>query len=90
MNPKFLDSQSEIKIDKWVDVGSEECNLLDNTPDFTKKILKMGFEEPDPYLITDWNGRVWGKPNANGKYFPLHFEYGKQLIGYRISKNASN
>jgi len=90
MNTKELDLQSDVVIVKWVDVDSEECKLIDDNIDFTKKIIRLGFQGPDPFLFTDSMGRVWGKQNENGKYFPLHFEYGKQLIGYRISKNASN
>lgn len=88
MTPKELDFQSEVKINRWIDIDSEECKLLDDNIEFTKKVLKIGFGK-EPFFILDKEGRIWGKSD-NGKYYPFHFEYGKQLIGYRISKKASN
>lgn len=90
MTPKELDEQSPVIIDKWVDVDSEECRDKDDNRDFTKKILRMGFEDP-AFLFVDSLGRIWGKPTDPGTpAYPFHFEYGKKLIGYRISKRAVN
>ncbi len=90
MSPKELEAQSPVKIERWVDIDSEEWRELDDTPAFTKKCLKVGFEEP-AFMFTDSLGRVWCKPSEEGKpYFPFHFEYGSTLIGYRISKKAAN
>ncbi len=85
-----LDAQSPVKIDRWIDVDSEECKDMDETPDFTRKIMRIGFE--DGWLFTDLQGRIWGhaKNEENGPFFPFHFEWGSQLIGYRISKRAAN
>lgn len=88
MNAKELEAQSPVKIDRWVDVYSEECRMMDDTYDFTKKIMRLGFE--DGWMFTDSEGRIWGKDKTGGPCFPFHFEYGNQLIGYRISKRAAN
>jgi hypothetical protein len=86
--PKELDAQSQIVISKWVDLDSEEWRQLDDDPSFTKKIIRLGMQEP-AYLATDLSGRIWGR-GENGRYYPLHFENGKRLIGVRISKKAAN
>lgn len=88
LSPAYLDSQSKVAISRWVDVDSEECRDIDDDYAFTKKILKNGFADP-PFLFTDRLGRIWGKGNA-GEFWPLHFEYGSKLIGYRLSKKAAN
>ncbi len=88
LTPKELDAQSPIKVERWVDIDSEECALMDNTPEFTKQILKLGFQSP-AFLFLDSDGRIFGD-SKDGKYYPFHFEYGKQLIGYRICKKAAN
>lgn len=89
MTPKKLDAQSPVQIDKWLDVDSEECREKDDNYDLTKKILKMGFEEP-AFLFVDSLGRIWGKSEEGEPMYPFHFEYGKKLIGFRISKRAVN
>jgi hypothetical protein len=88
-SPQELDTQSAVKIDRWIEVGSEEWREMDDTPDFTKKILRLGLHHPEPFLFTDMLGRIWGK-GEGGKFYPFHFEYGKKLIGYRISALALN
>lgn len=89
MNPKELDAQNIIKIDEWVDIDSERWREVDDNPSFTKKIIRLGFEEP-PFLFADTLGRLWGKSKETERYFPFHLEYGKKLIGFRISKKAAN
>ena len=90
MKPKELEAQSPVKIVRWVDIDSDDWRELDDTPAFTKKCLKFGFEEP-AFMFCDSLGRVWCKPQEEGKPFvPFHFEYGSTLIGYRISKKAAN
>ena len=86
--PQELDAQSKIKIDRWIDVDSEECRDKDDNYAFTKKCIKLGFQE-QAYLFTDLHGRIWGK-GQDGYFYPFHFEYGKKLIGYRLSKKAAN
>jgi len=85
---KELDAQSKIKIDRWIDIDSEECKELDDNHSLTKRWLKLGFEEP-AYFFADSLGRVWGK-GVDGIYYPFHFNKGKILIGYRLSKMAAN
>lgn len=74
MTPEQLDAQSAIKIDKWVDLESEDAKLMDDNRDLTKKMLRIGFEEG--VMITDSDGRVWGHDPKGGPWFPFHFEYG--------------
>jgi hypothetical protein len=88
LTPKQLDKQSKVKIDRWIEVGSEEWRMMDDNTDFTNKCIRLGFQKP-PFLFTDSMGRIWGKGSQEG-YYPFHFEYGKQLIGYRMSKKAAN
>lgn len=88
MTPKELDAQSSIKIDRWVDLESEECKEMDDTYTFTKKCIRIGFE--DGWMLVDSLGRIWGKGSGSTIYFPFHFEFGKKLIGYRLSKQAAN
>jgi hypothetical protein len=87
-SPTQLDAQSKIKIDKWVDIFSDECKNMDDNYEFTRKCLKLGMQEP-AFLATDFHGRLWGK-GTDGYFYPYHFEYGKKLIGYKISKKAAN
>lgn len=87
--PKELDAQSKIKIDRWVDVDSEECKELDDNYALTKKMIRMLHDKEPAYLFTDSLGRLFGK-GVDGLYYPFHFEsYGK-LIGYRLAKKAAN
>jgi hypothetical protein len=87
LSPSILDEQSEVKIDKWIDINSEECKDKDDNLPLTKKWLKWGIE--DNFLFADRNGRVWGKGNE-GKYYPYHLEYGKKLYGIRLAQVAAN
>lgn len=87
-SPAALDAQSKIKVHRWIELGSEEWRMLDETPEFTKRIVHLGFQEP-AYLFTDLNGRIWGK-GEDGYYYPFHFNKGTTIIGYRISKRAAN
>lgn len=91
-SPKELDAQSVIKIDEWLDVSSQRCKDIDDDYALTKRMLKVGFEEP-AFLACDLDGRIFGR-GENGRYYPFHFEYGhgdsKKLIGYRLSSKAAN
>jgi hypothetical protein len=88
LSAKELDAQSPIRIDRWVDAGSEECLMLDPDYDITKMMMRVGFKDP-PFLFTDSAGRIWGTSDGD-KYFPLHFENRGKLIGYRLPKKAAN
>lgn len=87
-DPKELDSQSKIHVDKWVDIDSAEWWEIDDNPSFTKKIVKLGFQEP-AYLALDKLGRIWGRGEDN-RFYPYHMNKGSTIIGYRISKRAAN
>jgi hypothetical protein len=87
-SPAELDTQTKIKVNRWIEVGSEEWRMLDETPEFTKKIIALGFKEP-AYLFTDANGRIWGK-GEDGFFYPFHFKQGSTVIGYRLTKRAVN
>jgi len=84
-SPKVLDTQSKVKIDRWVDINSEECSNLDPDAKLARDWIKKYVGD---FLFTDTDGRIWGESD-NG-YYPFHFEVGKRLYGYRISKSASN
>jgi hypothetical protein len=86
LTPKELDDQCKIKIDKWIDLYSEECRELDSDYQLTLKWFKILQGET---LFTDRDGRLWGR-GKDGYLYPFHFEYGKKLIGYRISARAAN
>jgi len=93
MTPQELDSQSSVKIDRWIDVHSPECKEIDgHLHSFTLRCMKIGFE--DGFMHTDMLGRIWGRNRETGEYYPFHTEYGygdnKQLIGYRLSSKAAN
>ena len=87
LSPAVLDQQSEVKIDKWIDINSEECKDKDDNLKLTKSWLKMGVE--DGYLQADRLGRIWGK-GKEGKFYPYHLEYGKKLYGIRLAVVAAN
>lgn len=83
LKPDELDAQSPVKIDRWVDLDSQEFKDLDHQyPQFTKDIIKMGICESDDL------GRLWGK--GENYYYPLHDEYAGKLVGYRVAKRAAN
>ena len=88
ISPEELDKQSPVKIDRWVVVGTEEWKSMDDNPDFSKKIIAKGMLEP-AFLFTDRLGRIFGR-NQVGYFYPLHFEHGKELIGYRLADRAAN
>jgi hypothetical protein len=94
LSPAALDAQSEIKIDRWVDLGSEDQRMIDEDPAFTQKCLRIGLE--GGVLSFDSGGRVWGYNKQNGKYYPLHTEFHRvpgqspMLIGFRQPKKAAN
>lgn len=88
-SPKELDAQSRVKIDKWIDLDSEECRELDENYKETKRWYRLLSVEP-AYLQTDSDGRIWGRSEKEGVWFPFHFDrYGKNY-GYRLSKRAAN
>ena len=86
LSPKELDQQCRIKISRWVDIFSQECREMDNDHQLTIKWFKLLQGDT---LLTDRDGRVWGKGKDN-YWYPFHFEYGKSLIGYRVSARAAN
>ncbi len=88
LSAKQLDLQSKVIINEWLDFDSDKCKQLDDNRDFTKKCLKYGFE--DGYMFTDEMGRVWGENKQTGEFYPFHFNIGKKLYGYRLSKKAAN
>lgn len=88
MSPAELDKQSPVHIDRWIDLDSQESKDLDPDRALTKKMVRIGFE--DKWMITDTLGRIWGFNKEKNIFFPFHFENGKELIGYRIAKNAAN
>lgn len=98
MTPKELDDQNTIKIDEWVDIDSERWREVDDNPSFTKRIIRIGFEggrilrgiDEPPFLIADSLGRLWIKNRRTGSYSPFHLEYGRKLLGFRISAKAVN
>lgn len=85
--PKELDELSPVKIERWIDIDSEDFREMDDNPGLTKKLMKIGFETGT--MFTDSLGRIWGKGH-DGKIYPFHFNKGKRLFGYRISKRAAN
>lgn len=89
LTPNQLDLQSKIVINRWLDVDSAECREIDDNYSLTKKMIKMLHETEPKYLFTDTLGRLWGK-GEDGYCYPFHFNYGKELVGYRISRKASN
>ncbi len=86
--PQELDAQSKILIKRWIEVGSQEWRELDNTPGFTKMIIRELTKEP-AYLFADTLGRLWGK-GEDGRYYPFHFTSFGENIGYRVSARAAN
>ena len=87
MSPEELDKQSPVKIDKWLDIDSEECRDKDPDIALTKKWLRIGAE--DGFLMVDSLGRIWGR-GEKGYFFPYHFDYGKKNYGFRLAVTASN
>lgn len=88
LTPAQLDAQCAVHIDEWVDIDSERAKDIDPDHALARKWLKMGVEAN--FLKVDSNGRLWGKGKDGERWFPLHFEYGKKLVGYRISAKAVN
>lgn len=88
-SPQKLDEQATVKIERWIDVGSEEWKEMDDNPSFTKKCIRLGLHEQPAFLFTDALGRIWGK-GENGTYYPFHLEHGKKLYGLRIAVLAAN
>lgn len=90
--PAQLDKQSKIKIDAWLDVGSEAHKDRDDNLKLTKEWLKIGLE--GGFLFCDSLGRVWGSGAHFGSphtvYYPYHIEYGKKLYGIRVATKAAN
>jgi hypothetical protein len=87
-SPQELDRQARIKVDRWVDLYSDEVKMMDDDYQFTMQCVKLGFQEP-AYLAVDFHGRIWGF-GVDNIYHPFHFEYKNKLIGYKISKKAAN
>jgi hypothetical protein len=89
LSPKQLDAQNPIKIDRWLDLHSDECRSIDDNREFTLHCLKLGMREP-AFLFTDSRGYLWGSGKEPGKYYPFHLEHGNKLIGLKLSTKASN
>jgi hypothetical protein len=87
-NPKELDAQSPIKIDEWLELGSEKHLQIDDDPSLTKKWFMLLTKNP-AYILLDNLGRSWCK-NDNGKFCPYHIENGDKKYGIRFSQKASN
>lgn len=87
-NPSQLDEQSSVKIDEWLDIDSDKCKSVDDNRPLTKKWLHMLMK--DYSLQTDSLGRVWGRNEDTGKWYPYHLENGNKLYGIRIAKQAAN
>jgi hypothetical protein len=88
-SPQELDAQSKIQISRWIDIESQECREIDENYSFTKQMIRTLHDQEPQYLFTDQNGRLWGK-GVDQRYYPFHMEYKGKLIGYRLSKKASN
>lgn len=89
MKPVDLDRQSPVKIDRWLDVDSEEFKRIDPDTWVTKQLLRRGLA--CDALMTDSDGRVWSNPiDPNDKRFPLNFTEGGITYGYRIPERAHN
>jgi len=86
LSAKELDAQCKVNINRWIDIDSEECAMLDPDIALAKKWAKLLM--PDGSLFTDSEGRIWGK--GNDGYYPYHFEVGTKRYGYRMSKKAAN
>jgi hypothetical protein len=89
LSAKELDSQNEIRIDRWIDLHSEEALAIDDNREFTIKCLRLGMREP-AFLFTDSRGFLWGQGSEPGRYYPFHLEHGNKLIGLKLSTKASN
>jgi hypothetical protein len=85
-SPKELDDQATTKIDKWLDMYSEDVKLMDDNHELTLKWFKMFFGNE---LFNDSMGRLWFRTEG-GLFNPYHFVYGKSFYGYRVAKLASN
>lgn len=88
LTPKELDAQSPVVINRWIDIDSEESKAKDEDRQLTKKMQMIGFE--DGWMSTDSFGRIWGYDEVRDIYYPFHFEFNKELIGYRIATKAAN
>ena len=86
LTTKSLDQQSSVRIDKWIELDSEEWKNVDDNPSFTKKCIKIGFEEK--FIFTDSLGRLWCK--GSNCYHPFHLEYKNCYYGLKISAKAAN
>lgn len=85
--PAELDRQSRVRIDRWLDVESQECRDLDDMPDFTRQCLRAGAD--GGFMFVDVLGRIWGR-GTGGYFYPFHFEHGSKLYGYRLASTALN
>lgn len=89
MTPAELDAQSKIKVDRWIEVHSQECKDIDDGLHwFTIKCMNIGFE--DGFMFVDTLGRIWGRNRETSECYPFHTEHGKELVGYRLAKKAAN
>lgn len=96
MTPQQLDAQSPVKVNRWIDIDSEESKQIDDNRQFTKHVLNMGLESlPDSpaFLYTDTDGRIWGfnPKNPEAPHYPFHLETERgELVGLRMARKAAN
>lgn len=86
-NHIWLENQSPVKIDRWIDIQSPEANEF--APEMNKLIIKL-LEHPKEgdKIFTDNLGRIWGEGEVG--YYPLHDTFCGENIGYRFVKKAVN
>lgn len=89
MTPRELDSQSPVKISRWIEVHSQECiDIDDGLHAFTLECIEALSERGKMFI--DSMGRIWARWDENGLYHPFHTNHGKELVGYRLSSKAAN
>lgn len=87
MPPSQLETQSQIKIDEWLEIDSDKWKRLDDTPAFTKKVISYGLE--DGWMVINNQGQLYCKWNDKPSV-PFHFTLGSKTYGYKMSKRAAN
>src|SRR5260370_40855580 len=79
-HPKELDAQCSVRINRWVDLFSEEARNIDPDHKLSVEWYKILTKSPAT-LHLDSDGRILGL-GTDGKYFPYHIDFGNQLIVY--------
>lgn len=90
LTPQELDAQSTIKVERWVDLNSQEMYEMDDMPYLTKHWLELGIN--NRYFFTDVQGRVWYKSpfDSSMPYEPYRFTYYGKEYGIRMSEKATS